>query len=173
MNTLHFQKVRDEDTIEASVPRIAPLGDQVLVRVREPKLLTQNGIHLSPVYRTFEWTEYATVLAIGNGKRGKDGVRVPITKVKVGDVVVYSHRPSHEKWQLEALFGPRAFLIGVDEIDGVMKEYPCETCEAIASNFSPKLDIEADGHVCDCPHHVEYKHNVVRFELNSASNAPG
>lgn len=111
-STLHFQKVSDD------APRIAPLGNKVLVRLEPPRVFSDAGLYRAP--REFEWTEHALVLAVGNGKRGPDGVRVPIDRVKVGDVVVFSHRPAHEKGALEALFGKRAFLIDVDELDAVV-----------------------------------------------------
>src|SRR5580693_10685083 len=117
MNTLHFQKINETNE---PAPRIAPLGDQVLIRVDPPRTLSSSGLYVDRGLREFEWTEYATVLAVGNGKRGEDGVRMPITSVKVGDRIAFSYKPAHEKKQLEALFGKGVRLIELGDIDALI-----------------------------------------------------
>lgn len=130
---------------------VMPMGDWLLVRIEAPTNMARYGLVLAE--REFNWTERAKVLAVGNGRRIGDGSRFAIDDPKVGDIVVFSHRPSHDKGQLEASFGKGAFVIVLDQIDGVVVEYVCKTCEEIAENFSPHPRIEIDGHVSDCPHH--------------------
>lgn len=67
---------------------IRPLGDRVLVskigmeRVRASGLIVPDSVR--------EQSDRASVLEVGPGHVTSDGTLVPITNIKVGDVVVFS-----------------------------------------------------------------------------------
>lgn len=66
---------------------LKPLGDRVIVKQAEAEEKTASGIILTDTAK--EKPQRGTVLAVGPGKRDKDGALVPVD-LKVGDVVIYS-----------------------------------------------------------------------------------
>jgi co-chaperonin GroES (HSP10) len=110
--------------------RVVIFGDFLLVRVDPPRTLSQSGLYISRHLRDFEWTEHATVLAVGTGVRDPEtGERVPIDTVKVGDRVVFSHLPSREGTWMERRFGSGARIYPLDLIDGIIEEDVIEVHE--------------------------------------------
>jgi co-chaperonin GroES (HSP10) len=77
---------------------VIPLGDKVLLSVRPKESLTRGGIVI-PEVANVQPTYIADILAVGPGKVGPDGKRVPIGLTKSGfelvrgDVVVTSKFP--------------------------------------------------------------------------------
>ena len=67
---------------------IKPLSDHVLLEPLKEEQKTQTGI-LLPETVEQEKSEQGTVVAVGPGKRGKDGKITPLD-VKVGDLVLFS-----------------------------------------------------------------------------------
>ena len=63
---------------------IKPLGDRVVVKVKEPENQTRGGIYVP----TAEVSNQATVVAVGPGKVLENGQTVP-PEVKVGDKVLF------------------------------------------------------------------------------------
>ena len=74
-----------EEKTKTKTPNLKPLGSRVLVKRLEADEALKGGIILPDSAKKKQ--EKATVLAIGDGKKDKDGQIVPIP-VKVGDVVL-------------------------------------------------------------------------------------
>lgn len=69
--------------------RIKPLGDRVLIEVAEKnEHKTKAGIYL-PETVDKERPEQGKVVAVGPGKIGEDGKKIPMT-VKKGDTVIFT-----------------------------------------------------------------------------------
>jgi chaperonin GroES len=64
-----------------------PIYDRVLVRVLQEEAVTAGGIVLPG--EALEKPMRGLVLAVGEGKRNKEGVLIPLT-VKENDVVMYN-----------------------------------------------------------------------------------
>ncbi|MDA1337294.1 MAG: co-chaperone GroES [bacterium] len=67
---------------------IKPLSDRVLLEPLKEEQKTKTGI-LLPETVEQEKSEQGTVIAVGPGKKGKDGKITPLD-VKVGDIVLYA-----------------------------------------------------------------------------------
>ncbi|MCH7552030.1 co-chaperone GroES [Patescibacteria group bacterium] len=67
---------------------IKPLSDHVLLEPLKEDQKTKTGI-LLPETVEQEKSEQGTVIAVGPGKKGKDGKITPLD-VKVGDIVLFS-----------------------------------------------------------------------------------
>lgn len=86
--------------------KIKPLNDRVLVIRTEDENRTKGGIIIPDTAR--EKPQKGEVVAVGPGKMGENGNRIPID-VKVGDQVIFSKYAGNE--------------IKIDDIDHVfMKE---------------------------------------------------
>lgn len=68
------------------IPELVPVGDRVLLKVREDGEVSAGGVILSQASK--EKPVSGTVVRVGEGKVGEDGVRKAL-KVKEGDDVVY------------------------------------------------------------------------------------
>lgn len=68
--------------------RITPLRDQVIVEPQSPEEVTESGIVI-PETAEKNRPERGTVVAVGPGKRGRDGKRIE-PEVKKGDNVLFS-----------------------------------------------------------------------------------
>ena len=67
---------------------IRPLGDRVLVQAIEEKEQIRGGIVIPDAAK--EKPQQSKVVAVGPGKVDDNGKRIPITDVKVGDIVLTS-----------------------------------------------------------------------------------
>jgi len=67
---------------------IKPLSDHVLLEPLKEELKTKTGI-LLPETAEQERSEQGTVVAVGPGKKGKDGKVTPLN-VNVGDIVIFT-----------------------------------------------------------------------------------
>jgi chaperonin GroES len=67
--------------------KLQPLADRVVVKALDREEKTKSGIVLPDTAK--EKPQEGEVLAVGAGKIGDDGKRIPL-EVKVGDRVVYS-----------------------------------------------------------------------------------
>ena len=67
---------------------IQPLGDRVLVQAIEEKEQIRGGIVIPDAAK--EKPQQSKVVAVGPGKVDDNGKRIPITDVKVGDIVLTS-----------------------------------------------------------------------------------
>ncbi|MCF7885116.1 MAG: co-chaperone GroES [Candidatus Marinimicrobia bacterium] len=65
---------------------VKPLGDRVLVKPVETEEKTSGGIYVPDSAK--EKPQKGEVVAVGPGKRNKDGDRIPLD-VKKGDKVIY------------------------------------------------------------------------------------
>jgi len=74
-----------EEKTKTKTPNLKPLGNRVLVKRLEAEEALKGGIILPDTAKKKQ--EKASVLAIGEGKKDKEGQIVPIP-VKVGDVVL-------------------------------------------------------------------------------------
>ncbi len=66
---------------------IKPLADRVIVKPIEKEEVTKGGIVLPDTAR--EKPQEGKIIAVGPGRMGEDGKRIPLD-VKVGDRVVYA-----------------------------------------------------------------------------------
>lgn len=87
--------IREDDVIgvmprsnatAADIPELCPVGDRILVKVKEQGELTMGGVILPDSAR--EKPMVGTVVRCGPGKQGDDGER-KAPRVKEGDDVVY------------------------------------------------------------------------------------
>ncbi len=94
--------------------KIHPLNDHILVEpIREEK--KKGGIILPDTVEK-ERSEKGKVIAVGSGKRDKDGRRVPID-VKKGDVVLFTkYSPSEIKVE-----GKEYLMIREDDVLAIIK----------------------------------------------------
>ena len=67
--------------------KLKPLGDRLIVKSVEEETTTASGIVLPDTAK--EKPQKGKVLAVGDGKVGDDGKRIPLD-VKKGDEVIYS-----------------------------------------------------------------------------------
>lgn len=67
---------------------IKPLGDHLLIEPLKEEQKTKTGI-LLPETAEQERSEQGTVIAVGPGKKGKDGKVTPL-EVKAGDLVLFT-----------------------------------------------------------------------------------
>ena len=67
--------------------KLKPLGDRLIVQAVEEEATTASGIVLPDTAK--EKPQKGKVLAVGEGKLGDDGKRIPLD-VKKGDEVIYS-----------------------------------------------------------------------------------
>lgn len=75
---------------------IKPLGDRVLIKPIEVEEKTESGIVL-PETMDKEKPEQGKVIAVGDGKIGRDGNKIAMS-VKKGDVVLFTkYGPSNIK----------------------------------------------------------------------------
>ena len=95
--------------------KLKPLGNKVILEAASKEEVTKSGI-IIPDTVDKEKPEQATVLAVGDGKVGKDGNRIPID-VKVGDVVLFSkYSPTEIK-----LDGVEYLVVSDDDIMAVIE----------------------------------------------------
>jgi chaperonin GroES len=67
--------------------KMQPLADRVLVKPIEKEEKTKSGIYLPDTAK--EKPQEGEVVAVGPGKVGDDGKRIPM-ELKVGDKVIYA-----------------------------------------------------------------------------------
>ena len=67
---------------------IKPLSDHVLLEPLKEEQKTKTGI-LLPETIEQEKSEQGTVIAVGPGKKGKDGKIIPL-EIKAGDIVLFT-----------------------------------------------------------------------------------
>lgn len=67
--------------------KLKPLGDRVVVRPIEKEEVTKSGLVLPDTAK--EKPQEGEVIAVGPGKLGEDGKRLPM-EVKAGDKVLYA-----------------------------------------------------------------------------------
>jgi chaperonin GroES len=98
----------------AKVPKIRPLGQNVLVRRLEAEEKTKGGIVLPDTAK--EKPKEGEVLAIGEGEITKEGKRKEF-QVKRGDRVIFS---SYAGTEIK-IEGEEYLIIGEDDILGVVE----------------------------------------------------
>jgi len=98
----------------AKVPKIRPLGQNVLVRRLEAEEKTKGGIVLPDTAK--EKPKEGEVLAVGEGEITKDGKRKDF-QVKKGDRVIFS---SYAGTEIK-IEGDEFLIIGEDDILGVVE----------------------------------------------------
>jgi chaperonin GroES len=67
--------------------KLQPLADRVLVKPIEKEEKTKSGIYLPDTAK--EKPQEGEVLAVGPGRYGEEGDRIPMD-IKVGDTVIYA-----------------------------------------------------------------------------------
>ncbi len=67
--------------------KVTPLADRVVVQPVSQEEVTKGGILLPDTAR--EKPQEGKVVAVGDGRMGEDGKRIPM-EVKVGDTVIYA-----------------------------------------------------------------------------------
>lgn len=110
---------------------IRPMHDYVLVEpIHASK--TKGGLVL-PETAQSDFEFQGRVLAIGPGKRGRDGLRIPMEGVKVGDIVTFAKRMG---WELE-YEGQR--MLAIHEADLI----------AVQDDVIESEDVEGELHRAD------------------------
>lgn len=89
-------KPSSEATATASVPKLTPLADRVLVQVIEAEKVTKGGIHLPDTAAKNSRACRGRVLEVGPGRYDHDKLRYNAMQVKKGDVVLYNEWAGHE-----------------------------------------------------------------------------
>jgi len=95
-----------------SHPKIQPIGDRILLQFPEEKEQIQGGLIIPDSAK--EKPQEAKVIALGSGRREKDGKVVPFL-VKVGDTVFVAQYSGSEV----KLDGKKFTLVREDDILGV------------------------------------------------------
>jgi chaperonin GroES len=67
--------------------KLQPLADRIVVKPIQKEEMTKGGIYLPDTAK--EKPQEGEVIAVGPGKIGEDGKRIPL-EVKVGDRVIYA-----------------------------------------------------------------------------------
>lgn len=83
--TTQMTQGKKEDSKQTKTPNFKPLGNRVLVRRLEEQEKLKGGIILPDTAKKKQ--ETAEVIAIGTGKKDKNGNLIPIP-VKVGDLIL-------------------------------------------------------------------------------------
>ena len=96
------------------IPKLKPLGNRVLVRKLEAQETLKGGIILPDTAKKKQ--ESAEVLAIGTGKKDKNGNLIPIP-VKVGDVILLEKYSGQEI----SLEGEDYVIIRADDIIAIVE----------------------------------------------------
>lgn len=95
--------------------KIQPVNDYILINPEKAEAKTASGIFI-PDTADKEKPQQAKVVAVGNGKLGKDGKRMEMS-VKVGDTILYSkYGPTEVK-----LGGEEYFFIQDSDVIAVIK----------------------------------------------------
>ena len=92
---------------------LKPLGDRVIVKQAPAEETTRSGLILADTAK--EKPQRGTVLAVGPGKRDKDGNAISMD-VNVGDVVIYSKYGGTEV----KLDGDEVIILRADDIYAVV-----------------------------------------------------
>lgn len=77
--------ITTEKTKVQANPRLRPIGDRILVKRLEPEEKLKGGIILPDTAKKKQ--EQAEVIAVGTGKKDKNGALIPIP-VKAGDIIL-------------------------------------------------------------------------------------
>ncbi len=95
--------------------KLRPLNDRVLVKRVEEKEVTKGGIIIPDTAK--EKPAEGKVVAIGNGKLGEDGKRIPLT-LKVGDRILFGKYGGAEI----SLDGEEYLIMNEGEVLGVIEK---------------------------------------------------
>lgn len=99
--------------------KLKPLFDNVLIEsIESQEKTTKSGIVLPENVEKKEQSR-GIVSAVGPGKFGKDGARLPLS-VKTGDKVLFSKPWSEDKKMEED--GKKYFLVSEEEILAIIEE---------------------------------------------------
>jgi chaperonin GroES len=94
-------------------PKISPVGDRILIQFPEDKEQTRGGLIIPDTAK--EKPQEATVIALGSGRREKDGKLTPF-EVKIGDTVLVSKYGGSE-----VKFDDRKYtLVREDDVLGIV-----------------------------------------------------
>lgn len=103
-----------KETKNLQNPKLKPLGNRVLVRRLEAQETLKGGIILPDTAKKKQ--ESAQVLAIGTGKKDKNGNLIPIP-VKAGDVILLEKYSGQEV----TLEGEEYVIIRADDIIAIVE----------------------------------------------------
>ncbi len=96
-------------------PQLKPLGDRVLVeRIDQEEKVSPGGIIIPDTAK--EKPTKGRVVAVGPGKRDKDGNRIPM-EIKVGDEIVFGKWGGNEI----KMDGKEYLLLKEDDIYGIIE----------------------------------------------------
>src|SRR5258705_1865704 len=87
VSDVEANELRPDSTQGGAPMNLTPLGDRVIVKAVEQEMVSPSGIVLPDTAK--ERPQRGTVLAVGLGRWGDDGERVPLG-VAVGDEVIYA-----------------------------------------------------------------------------------
>ncbi len=95
---------------------IQPLDDRVVIEPLSQEEVTKSGIVLPSTVEQ-EKPQEGKVVAIGPGKMGEDGKRLPMD-VKVGDIVLYS---KYAPTEIE-IEGKEILIVGQDSVLAIVNK---------------------------------------------------
>ena len=95
--------------------KLRPLNDRVLVKRVDEKEVTKGGIIIPDTAK--EKPAEGKVVAVGNGKLGEDGKRIPLT-LKVGDRILFGKYGGAEI----SLDGEEYLIMNEGEVLGVIEK---------------------------------------------------
>ena len=82
----HWTRAPNSISKGRQIMNLKPLGDRVIIKQDEAEVTTASGLYLA--HDAKEKPQTGIVLAVGEGKRDKDGNLIPVP-VKEGDRVLY------------------------------------------------------------------------------------
>jgi chaperonin GroES len=95
--------------------KLKPQGDRVVVLVEEAPTVSRGGIHLPE--RSRRNTQMGKILAVGPGRKGENGERIPLD-LRVGDKVAFTRHAGDTVPEL----GDNIIILPEREILAVVEE---------------------------------------------------
>jgi chaperonin GroES len=84
---MYRKRLFNRERRKSMAAKLQPLADRILVKPIEKEEMTKSGIYLPDTAK--EKPQEGEVLAVGPGRYGDEGERIPMD-VKVGDIVIYA-----------------------------------------------------------------------------------
>ena len=94
---------------------LKPLGDRVIIKRDEAETVTASGLYFATA-STAEKPQTGIVVAVGEGRRDKDGILIPVP-VAVGDKVLYGKYGGTEV----TVDGEEVLIVRADDIYAVFE----------------------------------------------------
>ncbi len=113
-HSLHLEELPPRDELDEYVREIRPYGDVLIVEV-EPDEFETSGLLVRHVNGEQSPVRIGRVLAVGSGRRGKNGGRIP-SPYAVGDRVCFGRGEAYVKTKIA---GREVRFLREEQLEGV------------------------------------------------------